>query len=93
MRVLSDDDAVVKAVKGYTGKLVLEIDFVPDTNMERTFAIRAVIDCPEWQPEEIFFLVVGKEEKSITTEDLEEVQFTSWPPVIGPVNGWFYHVG
>jgi len=71
------DGTIGRAVADYTGKEVVELEAVADPNAY-AFAVRAVVR--GYEPNPIFFLIRVPLQK-VKVADLEEVEFTQWPPV------------
>lgn len=75
---------IARAVADYTGCLVRECEAVPDPNVAGTFAVRAVVRAyiVGARDRTIFFLIAGVPLARLTVNDLEEVEFTEWPPTV-----------
>jgi len=77
------DGTIGRAVADYTGKEVIELEAVADPNAY-AFAVRAVVAGPvdreHSESRELFFLIRVPLQK-VKADDLEEVEFTQWPPV------------
>lgn len=72
-----------KAVADYTGGTVLELDVVPDPNVPGAYAIQATVRADYFDPPQVGvaqFLLSGVPVQKVTEDDLEEVEFTAWPP-------------
>jgi len=87
--------AIGRAVRDYTGLAVLSLDVVPDPVLPAVYAIRAVLDRGQRDepidptdaqdvaaddPYVLEFLVRNVLLQRVTADDLEEVEFTAWPP-------------
>lgn len=78
---MSTFGSVGKAVVEYTGSHIVALEGVPDPQVPGCFAFRALVKPQRGNAHYAEFLVRGVALKSVTAADLEEVVFTSWPPV------------
>lgn len=70
------------AVANYVGGRVLYLETVADPSVEDTHAVRATVKNDAGNPHDLFFLVVRTPLARVTVEELEEVEFTDWPPTL-----------
>lgn len=69
------------AVRDYSDGEVLFLETVTDPIVDDTFAVRATVKhVDEPSPRDIFFLVVRTRLAYVRVDDLEDVEFTEWPP-------------
>jgi hypothetical protein len=69
------------AIAEYTGLRVLELDVVADPVIEGTYAMQATVFDPETSSGRMLqFLVCDVPLRQVTENDLEECEFTHWPP-------------
>jgi len=69
------------AIAEYTGLRVLELDVVADPVVEGTYAMQAQLFDPEAKTGmSAQFLVCDVPLRQVTENDLEECEFTHWPP-------------
>jgi hypothetical protein len=69
------NERIKQAIGDYTGLAVNELDVCPDPKVEGTYAARATLS----DGHVMTCLFIGE----ISTENLEEVEFTTWPPSSG----------
>jgi len=77
-------DPVAEAVRSYTGREVLDVQVAADPVVRGTYAVRAVVKGALVKQREDFYLLrLGGRRglQDVTWEDLEEAEFTAWPPV------------
>lgn len=78
--------AIGAAIADYTGRQVRDLDVVPDPDMPGVFAVRAVTRMHGGKTRAtdraIFFLIRNVPLQKVTADDLEEVEFTTWPPEV-----------
>ena len=67
-----------KAVEDYTGWPLVDLDVVPDPVVPGVYAVHAVYGRTKRFTGH--FLIKGVPLNRVTAQDLEEVQFTHWPP-------------
>ena len=67
-----------RAVENYTDDRVLGLNIVADPTMQDSFAVRAFINSNF-----VDFIAIMKAGE-FSTEDLNEVEFKSWPPISNP---------
>jgi hypothetical protein len=77
----SPEGSVGLAIADYTGRDVLDLDIVPDPNIPGVFAARALVRRRKLQKFNIYFLI-RVPLKNVTADDLEECEFTCWPPEV-----------
>lgn len=86
------DGTVGRAIIDYVDNHVelLALDYHPDPKVPGTYAFRATVrqdylvnDRVQRQTATIDFLVSGVALGAITADDLEEVEFVTWPPTSG----------
>lgn len=71
-----------EAVEGYCGGEVLRIETVADPQVPHVFAVRATVKVGPHNPFDLFFLARDtSEDIADMVDELEEVEFTEWPPV------------
>lgn len=69
------------AIAEYTGLRVLELDVIPDPVVEGTYAMQAILfDDAAQTGFTQQYLVCDIPLRQVTEHDLEECEFTSWPP-------------
>lgn len=73
---INTNGTIGEAVALYTNKVVLELDVVQDPVVADATAIKATLPLDEV----LYFLVRGVPLHLIRAADLEEVEFTEWPP-------------
>ena len=84
-------DKLIAGIEEYTGRKVKDIKTFADPKVAGTYAIRATMEPKKKEPVQIDFLIVGNYmEKPIPrctaeeiSENLEECNFTTWPPAVG----------
>jgi hypothetical protein len=69
-----------RAVASYTGARVLEVEVVAAPLAADRLAIRALTKFDRENATITEFLVTGVRAEDVTADDLEEVEFISWPP-------------
>jgi hypothetical protein len=74
------DGTIGRAVAEYIGGSVLELDVVPDPGVKGVYAIQALVKPNDGNAFQVQFLLSGVSLKTVVAGDLEEVEFTSWPP-------------
>jgi len=74
------DGTLGHAVAEYTGTRVIELDVIPDPHVEGAYAMQAILD--DARVHCLQFMVRDIELRKVTAEDLEEVEFTTWPPEV-----------
>jgi len=79
MRIKTDGTIGI-AIAIYTGHHVVELDVVQDPVVKDCTAIRTVTEPCAGFRNTLFFLVRNKPLHLINSNDLEEVEFTEWPP-------------
>lgn len=77
------DGTIGRAVEAYTGCKLFALEALPDPN-QPAFAVRAVV-IPRSKARrdnvELFFLI-RVPLQHVTAGELEEVEFTQWPPTV-----------
>lgn len=66
-----------RAIEAYLGTRVMSVQAVPDPNLPAV-ALRAFVS----RGRTVDFLVTNTPLQQVTKDDLEEVQFTAWPPTV-----------
>ena len=79
--MMSTTGTVALAVAEYTGGDVLQLECVPDPSVVGVYALRADVKVGRSNPVAMTFLVRGVALNRVHSDDLEEVEFTEWPPV------------
>lgn len=71
------------AVAIYTGRTLVSLEAVPDPNVP-AFAVRAITRTPgkTSRTDRTDFFLITVPLQRVTAEDLEEVEFTCWPPEV-----------
>jgi hypothetical protein len=72
----------VSAVADYTGGAVVDLDVVIDPYVPGVYALQAKVQYDEDDIRTVQFLVRNVPVAKVTSSDLEEVTFTTWPPTI-----------
>lgn len=78
------DGTIGRAVATYTEREVVEIEVARDPIVVGAFAVRATVRRSTeewWSTDTLDFLITGVPLQDVSENDLEEVYFTSWPPV------------
>jgi len=83
----SIDTPLGTAIADYTGLTVVALDVVADPEVEGTWAVQTTVANEENHPRELTtlqFLLRGfktpRTLNAVNATDLEEVEFTTWPP-------------
>jgi hypothetical protein len=79
MMTLDRDGTIGVAVAEYTGCRVLELDVVLDS-VPGVFAVQSLVKSQSGNAFVVQFLLRGVPLQNVCAGDLEEVEFTSWPP-------------
>lgn len=87
MAACAFDGTIGRAVADYTGRKLLELEAVADPNAP-AFAVRALLGGRPGDsrlivggPVEVFFLI-RVPLQHVTASELEECEFTQWPPAV-----------
>ena len=70
------EGTVGEAIETYTGRELERLECAPDPNVAGCYGLRAWFEDGEVAD----FVVKGVALRSVTEDDLEEVEFTTWPP-------------
>jgi hypothetical protein len=77
MAIVALSSPIARAIQDYTGKDAVSVDVVPDPNFPGVYAIRAELDDTT-----LDFLIRDVLLQRVTENDLEEVEFKTWPPQV-----------
>jgi hypothetical protein len=79
--LIKTNGSLGRAIAEYTGLRVLELDLIPDPVVAGTYAMQAILfDDPASTGFTQQFLVCDIPLRQVTEHDLEECEFTHWPP-------------
>jgi len=80
--IISLNGTVGRAVQQYTGTHINWVDVYPDPNVPGVFAVRAQQDWHHTGTETTIDFLIRVPLQKVTAADLEECEFTTWPPVM-----------
>ena len=74
------DGSIGKAVADYCGDQIDSVDVYPDPNVPGVFAVRATVNYHGGGLTTFVDFLVRVPVQKVTANDLEECEFTTWPP-------------